>query len=203
MFNPEFGVDPNDLQNKPDIKEVDIDKERALQIGLETEKNLQLAEQVVLELTNKNLHITTVESCTGGGLAYYITNIPGASDVLMDSFVTYSNEAKIALGVPAETIDEHTVYSRETAQAMAEAGLKKSVHADVGVGITGSISRVDPNNPNSTPGTIYLAVTYEGKTATKVLDISANGRFDVKQKIIGEALQTVLESITSNSISKQ
>ena len=115
----------------------------------------------------------------------------------MDSFVTYSNEAKIALGVPAETIEQHTVYSIETAQAMAEAGLKKSVSANVGVGITGSISRVDPNNPNSIPGTVYLAVTYEDKTATKKLDISADSRFDVKQRIISEALQTVLDSISA------
>ena len=170
-------------------------EERAIRVGMEVEKNLMLAEQVVLELKTKGLYITTVESCTGGGLAYYITNIPGASDIMKDSVVTYSNEAKIALGVPAEIINQFTVYSKETAEAMAMAGLQKSVRADIGIGITGSISRIDPNNPNSQPGKIYIAIQYKDKKITKELDVVAESRFDVKQKIIEESLLLVLEVI--------
>ena len=154
---------------------------------------MALSEDLVLKLKSKDLYITTVESCTGGGLAYYITNIPGTSDVMKDSFVTYSNEAKIALGVSAEIIKKYTVYSEETAQAMAEVGLKQSVCADISVGITGSISRADPNNPNSIPGTVYFAIKSKNKIISKTLNISAERRFEVKQKIIKEVLQTILE----------
>jgi len=101
MTNPE--------SNK--IEEPLYDQSRALEVGLETERNLVLAERVVSELRNKRLYITTVESCTGGALAYYITNIPGASEVLKDAFVTYANEAKIKLGVPSDVIEKYTVYS--------------------------------------------------------------------------------------------
>ncbi len=170
-------------------------QERALSAGLEIEKKLELSERVVSGLRGKGLYITTIESCTGGGLAYSITNTPGASEVMKDSFVTYSNEAKIALGVPAEIIDKYTVYSQETAQAMAAAGLKKSIRADVAVGITGSISRADPANENSVPGVIYFAVKYGDNVVSKELNISADRRFDVQEKIIEEALLTVLEVI--------
>lgn len=72
--------------------------------------NLGLASQVVNKLRQDGLFITTVESCTGGGLANAITNISGASEVIKGAFVTYSNEQKIALGVPQEIIDKYTVY---------------------------------------------------------------------------------------------
>lgn len=173
------------------------DQDHLINIGLGTERILTLSERLVSELKTKGLYITTVESCTGGALAYYITNIPGASEVMKDSFITYSNEAKIALGVPAEIIEKHTVYSLETATAMAETGLKKSIRADVGVGITGSISRADPNNPNSTPGEIYFAVKYLDKSVAQKLNVVAERRFEVKQKIVEEALVTILDTISS------
>ena len=186
MLNPE----PNNLE-KPSY-----DQGRALRIGLETERNLVLAERVVSELRSKKLYISTMESCTGGALAYYITNIPGASEVLKDAFVTYANEAKVKLGVPGDVIEKYSVYSRETAIAMAETVLKSSLRADVGVGITGSISRVDPNNPNSKPGEIFLAVKYQDRVLDKKLTIDAERRFDVKQQVVGEALSTILEIIS-------
>src|SRR5262245_43291953 len=112
------------------------------QKALRITKTLALAKKVITTLKKSRLFITTVESCTGGGLVYYLTNISGASDVLRDSFVTYSNEAKLALGVPKCIINKYSVYSAETAKAMAEAGLRKSTKADVCVAITGSISRL-------------------------------------------------------------
>ena len=50
-----------------------------------------------LILTNKT--ISTMESCTGGGLANEITSYEDASKVLKFSAVTYSNEYKIKMGV--------------------------------------------------------------------------------------------------------
>ncbi len=154
--------------------------------------NLELATQVVNRLRQAKLFITTVESCTGGGLANAITNISGASEVIKGAFVTYSNEQKIALGVPREVIDEHTVYSLQTAEAMAQIGLAAAVSADVAVGITGSISRADPNNPNSVPGIIYTAVKYKDRTDSQVFNFMEGERWEIKDKAIGEALKMVL-----------
>jgi len=117
--------------------------------------------KVVRLLKSKGLVITTVESCTGGALANSLTNVPGASEVLKDAFVTYSNEAKVALGVPQDILDTHTVYSQACAREMAWAGLRNSVGAQVAVGITGSLDRKDPANPDtSVPGTVYVTLVW-------------------------------------------
>lgn len=108
-------------------------------------------------IANK-LTITTMESATSGQVASLITDTEGASAILKGAFVTYSNEAKIREGVPAEIIDKYSVYSLETAEAMAKA-CKEAFHADIGVGITGTMGNVDPANASvSEPGNVYYAI---------------------------------------------
>ena len=103
-------------------------------------------------LIEKKLTITTMESATSGQIASLITDTEGSSAVLKGAFVTYCNEAKIMQGVPAGIIQQFTVYSKETAAAMAEA-CKKTYKADVGIGVTGTMGNVDPANPESSkPG---------------------------------------------------
>ena len=63
--------------------------------------------------------ITTMESATSGQIASLITDTEGSSAILKGAFITYCNEAKIMQGVPAEILDKYTVYSKETAEAMA------------------------------------------------------------------------------------
>ena len=68
--------------------------------------------------------LVTVESCTGGGVAWHITAVPGSSDWFDRALVTYSNGAKMDLvGVPASTLEAHGAVSEQTAVAMATGGL--------------------------------------------------------------------------------
>ena len=109
-------------------------------------------------LIERNLTITTMESATAGQLASLITDTEGSSAVLRGAFVTYSNFAKIQQGVPAKILDRYTVYSRETAIAMAEA-CRKAYDADIGIGVTGTMGNVDPaNSEASVPGQVYFAI---------------------------------------------
>lgn len=109
-------------------------------------------------LIRKGLTITTMESATSGQIASLITDTEGASAVLKGAFVTYCNEAKILQGVPAEVLDTYTVYSKETALAMAKA-CKKTYGADIAIGVTGTMGNVDPaNEAASVPGRVYFAV---------------------------------------------
>ncbi len=71
--------------------------------------------------------------------------------------MTYSNEAKVRQGVPAEIIDIYGVYSPQCAIAMAEA-CRTAFEADIGIGITGSFGNVDPNNQDSKPGEVFFAI---------------------------------------------
>jgi nicotinamide mononucleotide (NMN) deamidase PncC len=158
-----------------------------------------LAGQAVDLLRHHELTITTVESCTGGGVVNAITNIPGASEVLQRAFVVYSNGAKIDMGVPVETIREYTVYSMQTALAMARAGLQVALEADISVGITGSISRVDPaNTQNSVPGRIYIAVVgvKSGIQITRQREHDFSDQGD-REKIKEAAIQAALKMINA------
>ena len=113
-------------------------------------------------LIERGLTITTMESATSGQLASLITDTEGSSAVLKGAFVTYCNEAKILQGVPAEILERYTVYSGETAEAMAEA-CRKAYDADIGIGVTGTMGNVDPANPEaSVPGQVYFAITMRG-----------------------------------------
>ncbi len=102
-------------------------------------------EAIIKRFSESGCTIATMESCTGGSLAGAITNVSGASDILHESYVTYCNDAKIKFGVPEEIIEEYTVYSLETAKAMATA-VKNVANSYVGIGITGQLGRIDPRN---------------------------------------------------------
>lgn len=85
----------------------------------------------------KSLKIVTAESCTGGGVAYEITSIPGSSNWFERGFVTYSNLSKVEmLGVAKNSIEMFGAVSREVAIQMAEGALKHS-HANLSLAITG------------------------------------------------------------------
>ena len=149
----------------------------------------------LVELLIARKHIlTTVESCTGGLFAGLITSVPGASDVLMDAFVTYSNEAKIALGVPRSVIDTYSVYSPETAVAMAQTGLTRSTGATIGLGITGSLSRVDPaNSEASKPGEVYIGIVSSDRIVSKTLHAPEPHRYTAKLHITLSTIEALLE----------
>lgn len=95
-------------------------------------------EKTLVELFLKNnMTISFAESCTGGMLASTLINVSGSSNVINESYVTYSEEAKMRiLGVSKETLNKYTVYSSEVAEEMAE-GLKKVTHANVCASVTG------------------------------------------------------------------
>lgn len=109
-------------------------------------------------LIQRHLTITTMESATSGQIASLITDTEGSSAVMKGAFVTYCNEAKIMQGVPAEILDRYTVYSKETAEAMASA-CARSYDANIGIGVTGTMGNTDPANPKaSVPGQVYFAI---------------------------------------------
>ena len=99
-------------------------------------------------LIERGMTISTMESATSGQIASLITDTEGSSAVLKGAFVTYCNEAKIMQGVPAEILDKYTVYSKETAEAMAKA-CAKVYEANIGIGVTGTMGNVDPANPEA------------------------------------------------------
>ena len=154
-------------------------------------------EKVVKRLIELGKTISTMESCTGGGVANAITNVEGSSDVFKFSAVTYSNEFKIKMGVSGEVIDKYSVYSMETANEMSK-NISLFTDSNYGVGITGKINRIDKNNLYGENNIIYISIydrdndKYYNKKVKAIAAIrEENKRIIIK--IIGEVLLSVIE----------
>ena len=139
---------------------------------------------LIKKLIRENKSITTMESCTAGFIASLITDTEGSSKIFKGAYISYSNEVKIQLGVPAEIIQKYSVYSKETASAMAET-CKKAFKADFGLGITGTTGNIDPENKNySEPGKIYFAIASNKGTNSYSVEIKKTlSRFEYKLKV--------------------
>ncbi len=143
-------------------------------------------------LIGKKLTITTMESATAGLIASLITDTEGSSAVLKGAFVTYCNQAKIMQGVPADIIEKYSVYSKETASAMASA-CAKTYEADIGIGVTGTFGNPDPANPKSSvPGKVYFAILFNGEMYTYCYELlPLPSRFDYKMAVAEKVLQSL------------
>ena len=159
---------------------------------------MEIFDKIILELKKAGKYVSTMESCTGGGLANEITNHSGASEILKFSAVTYSNEFKIKMGVSESVIDEYSVYSMNTAEEMAR-NISKFTQSDYGIGVTGKINSPDPANPQGEDDEIFVSI-YDRKNniyhPLKLEAISTLERDENKKRIIamvGEKFLEILE----------
>lgn len=113
--------------------------------------------EVVNILISNNNTISTMESCTGGGVSNAITNIESSSSIFKFGAVTYSNEYKIKMGVNSDIIDEYSVYSMETANEMSKK-ISDFTISDYGIGITGKINRIDNNNLFGEDNRVFISI---------------------------------------------
>lgn len=150
--------------------------------------------EIVKVLTEKKLTISAMESCTGGGFSNALTNIEGASDVTKFSAVTYANEYKVKMGVNKDVIDKYSVYSFEVADEMSR-NISKFSNADIGVGITGKLNRVDKNNPFGKDNVVFVSV-YEKKNDKyyhSLVEAIESSRDKNKKLVIDEVAKILTE----------
>jgi len=151
----------------------------------------RLAEVVGVALHEREWKLATAESCTGGGIAYYITSVSGSSNWFERGFVSYSNLSKQELlGVQINTLDQFGAVSEETARAMAEGALQHS-QAQVSVAVTG-IAGPTGGTKDKPAGTVWFA--WAGiHRATKTLKMVFTGsRQEVREQTIRVALAELL-----------
>ena len=133
-----------------------------------TDTDAALEEVLVKLLATKKQTLATAESCTGGLLANRITNVAGASSVLLAGYVCYSNEAKAdVLAVDPKLIEQHGAVSEEVARAMAEGARKraKSTYALATTGIAGPSG----GSEQKPVGTVYVALADESEAKVRKL----------------------------------
>lgn len=138
-----------------------------------SESNETLPERIVHILAEKGMTISAAESCTGGMFAKMITDIPGSSSVLNESYVTYANEAKTKiLGVRPETLEKYGAVSEQTAKEMAD-GLYRVSKSNVCAVFTG-IAGPDGGTAEKPVGLVYTGVCINGITTVYKLQLSGS-----------------------------
>lgn len=136
-----------------------------------SEDDEELSEVVVKALEQHHKTLALAESCTGGMLASMLVDNAGASRVLLEGVVAYSNEAKVRMGVSEETLRQYGAVSEETAREMA-ACIRKRSGADLGLGITG-IAGPEGGTDEKPVGLVYLALAHEG--GVQVMRLAQSG----------------------------
>jgi len=128
---------------------------------------VKAAERVVAANRAAGRRIAVAESCTGGLVAAALTEVPGSSEVLEAGFVTYSNDAKMAmLGVSSDVLDTFGAVSVATAWSMARGALDRS-GADVAVAITG-VAGPGGGSVKKPVGTVVFARAVQGADPSDV-----------------------------------
>ena len=148
--------------------------------------------ELVKILKIKNLIITTAESCTGGMIASRIVNVPGASAVFKQGYITYCDEAKISmLGVSRQTIEKYYAVSSQSAEEMA-AGGAKAARADICVAVTGVAG---PDKEDGKPvGLVYIGLYMCGKCYVKECNFNGD-RAAIREQACETALEMTLENL--------
>ena len=127
-----------------------------------TSNNEQIEELLVKELRDRDLTIATAESCTGGMIASTLVNVDGASAVLKEAHVTYSNESKIKyLNVDPESIEKYGVVSEEVVIEMAK-GLRKLSKSDINISVSG-IAGPTGGTKDKPVGLVWYAIDINGE----------------------------------------
>jgi nicotinamide-nucleotide amidase len=108
-------------------------------------------------LCKKQATIAVAESCTGGLISDWLTNVSGSSDYFLFSGITYSNTAKEKiLGVSADTIAQFGAVHEETAKEMAQ-GARRVVGATYGLSTSG-VAGPTGGTPDKPVGTVCIGL---------------------------------------------
>jgi nicotinamide-nucleotide amidase len=156
-----------------------------------------LAEAVIALAAASGLSIATAESCTGGGVAAALTDVPGASAVFRGGAVTYADDVKTALlGVEPDVLASHGAVSAETATSMAT-GARERFAADIAIAVTG-IAGPSGGSPSKPVGTVWFAVAAPGGVTTLLRTLSGD-RNGVRTRATVMALELIRQAIASRA----
>ena len=141
----------------------------------------------------KNLMLTSAESCTGGMVAAALTDLPGSSAMMERGFVTYTNVAKIEmLGVLPATLQAHGAVSEAVAAEMAQGALAHS-NAQLSVSVTGIAG---PGGSEHKPeGRVCFGVAHKAGFVVETKEFGAIGRDLVRAAARDHALGLLLDNV--------
>jgi nicotinamide-nucleotide amidase len=146
---------------------------------------------VAQHLKEQKRQLVTAESCTGGLIASFLTEMAGSSLWFERGFVTYSNLSKQELlGVPEALITEFGAVSEPVALAMAVGALKHSA-GDVALSVTG-IAGPGGGSVDKPVGMVCFGWAIQGMKATSLTKQFNGSRQEIRLAASQQALEGIL-----------
>ena len=157
---------------------------------------IQLARRVGEVLRAHGLRLVTAESCTGGGIAAAVTEVPGSSAWFDRGVVSYSNASKTEwLDVPVSLLAQYGAVSEAVVAAMTAGALARS-SADIALAVSG-IAGPEGGTPEKPVGTICLAWQYRNEPANCRTVHFSGERGEVRRATVVASLEGLLERVLS------
>lgn len=152
-----------------------------------------LMNEVVKELSSRNLTIASAESLTGGMFQEELTRISGASNIFKGGIVSYSNEVKTnLLHVKEDTLHQHGAVSEQCAKEMAEQ-VRILLGTDIGISFTG-VAGPDPLEGHPV-GTVYIGLSNH-KFGTKAVKLQlGNSRQQNRVRSVKNGCHLILQNL--------
>lgn len=146
-------------------------------------------------LMDKNMTLSTAESCTGGLIAAKLTSVPGVSAVYAGGFVTYATREKHdMLGVPNKVLKELGAVAKKTAKLMAEGAAKKT-GSDCALSVTGNAG---PDPMEDKPvGLVYIGICVDGKAVGKKYQFQGS-RNEIREQAADAAMELLFDRLTEH-----
>lgn len=143
------------------------------------------------------------ESCTAGLVSAWLARVPGVSNYLCGSAVTYREATKSEwLGVSTSVLEQHTAVSERVTALMARGVLAKTPEADIAAAVTGHLG---PNAPPEQDGLAYVTVAVRlpgGEDAVvdfaREYRLSTTGRLSRQREAASFVLDCLLEILEAD-----
>lgn len=159
------------------------------------------AADILAAARSKGVMLATAESCTGGLVAAVLTAVPGSSDAVFGGTVTYANEAKIALGVPADVLADNGAVSEAVARALAEAARMGALAAGaprpvIAVAVTG-VAGPGGGSAEKPVGLVHFGAAGPGENCTRHREMRFGdiGRDAVRKASVYVAFELLREAL--------
>ena len=165
-------------------------------INFSLKQKRELSQRLGDLLLQHDASVSTVESCTGGGIAYAITEIAGSSQWFNQSWVTYSNQSKSNLvGVDETVLSEYGAVSKETVERMACGGqnISKATYCLSVSGIAGP----GGGTTDKPVGLVWFAITGPQQTTLSFCRRFSGDRSQVRDQAIVVALEKLIECLVT------
>ena len=153
---------------------------------------IDINEKLVLKLIEKNITVAAAESCTGGLLSSAFVDVPGSSDIFLEGVVTYSNDAKVRLGVNSSALKEYGAVSEQVALQMAKA-VKNRAGSMVGISTTG-IAGPGGGSAEKPVGLVYTAIVTDNSENVYKLNLSGD-RSSVRKQTVEFMINKLYEML--------